>query len=193
MYDFEKYETKLNIGRSFKLFYPYMNDRMGKVCIVREVDENGLYKPGIIDIFALKNHSVTTEIKGFKFSDRVFTDEELKNSKWYDDGFFVFNTYIKENYDTIIPDELGRYTFCLSVYGYYWFEYDNLVFVIYQKHRRTQHRCFDKYIDYKKLNYGYMGTIHGHPSDSSCPLCLGRDFDMDYPEYKKLNEIHKFL
>ena len=203
MYDFEKYASKANRGRSFKLFYPYMNDSMGNVCIVREVGEDGFFKSGIYDIFSIGydyklKYEETEYVKGFRFPNKYFDKDALINRPMNDSGFLLFALYIKEYYGIDFTEEYDKFAHSLWCRYYFYIERNNLAFYIYNTHRRTQHRCDESDFDYKKVVHGGMHTIteknwSGFNSRTSCPLCLGKEYQMDYPEYKKLNEVHKFL
>ena len=191
----EDTSSKLNVGRSFKLFYPYLNEDMGSVCIVRELDDNGYYKNGIVDIFAEKGFD-GTELKGFRYPDRVLSPDELKNKNWLDDGFLIFTTYIQENYGFDFSDEYTKYINLLNYHHYYSFKTEKLIFTVYRTHRRIRHKCHDDCIDVRKSKYKMMCTITEKTvgySFTHCPLCLGASFNMCYEDYKKLNAIHKFL
>ena len=194
----EDFTSNLNVKKSVKLFQPYMNSEMNKVCIVREKGDKYRFKNGIFDIFAEEGYD-HTKLKGFRFSDRELTEEEKSKLVSFEEGYYIFMTYIKENYgiDFASDSAFSYFSNSLCLKDYCEFENERFIFSIYKSHRRVRHKCFDEEFGRLESRGLDVSTIteksSGFSSQTYCPLCLGYIFDMGEKEYDKLNKVRNFL
>ena len=193
----EDFASELNVRKSVKLFQPYMNSEMNKVCIVREKDDKYRFKNGIYDIFAEVGYD-HTKLKGFRFPNRELIEEEKSKLVMYEGGYYIFMTYIKENYGVDFTSDaaFSYFSNSLCFKDFCEFENEKFIFTIYNTHRRIRHRCFDEEYGRLEVRGLDISTITekgpGFSSETHCPLCLGYLFDMGEKEYKELNEIRNF-
>ena len=197
----EDFTSNLNVKKSVKLFQPYMNSEMNKVCIVREKGDKYRFKNGIFDIFAEVGYD-HTKLKGFRYPDRELTEEEKSKLDTFEEGYYIFMTYIKENYGIDFASDAAFSYFSNSsaFFDYCEFEYGRFIFSIYSPHRRLRHTCFDEEFaevvgkqNVRKLDICTISKKTAGYSETHCPLCLGYFFDMGEKEYSELNKIRKFL
>lgn len=199
----EKAYSETNIKRSYKLFYPYMNEGIFNVCIVRKCEDDKHIDNSIYDIFSTEmKFSVERDdnmyVKGFRFANRKYDTKQFKFSINHEmHSFYSFVEYIKEFYNIDLSEYENQFYNKTWLNEYCCIKHENLIFYMYRTHRRIRHRCEDRTIlKCKYINYD-MITIaeksHGFYSDTYCPLCIGPRYGMLYEDYKKLNGIKKFL
>lgn len=200
----EKTYSETNIKRSYKLFYPYMHEGIFNVCIVRKCEDNKHIDNGIYDIFSTElkfsiERNDDMYVKGFRFQNRKYDTKQFKSSINHEmHSFYSFVEYIKEFYNIDLSEYENKFYKNMWLNEYCYIKYENLIFYMYRVHRRLRHRCEDglrlrcKYINYDMITITEKRN-NGFYSDTYCPLCIGPCYGMLYEDYKKLNEIKKFL